>query len=199
MNLFQIGTTKDGRMVVTFAKSPEAQAILTPLMSQLFSIACGLSAPIQLEQTGSTEDTRAAKRGRKLNTEDAIKLTLVNKPSATEGNKQKALQYEYDREKLTPLQRMHDDQRLEIDVRMREYCKEYHGSSEDRVVYTTYTRMYRLFTAERGYYPSRRSPMPYLNLLAPTKLNTLLIDGMGKDFISFINREIRKLKSVRSK
>lgn len=196
MNLFQIGSTKDGRMVVTFSKSPEAQAVLEPVVTQLFSIACGGSLPTYLEATPSTERLRAAKRGRTF-IEDGVKLPVAPKSNVSEEKKTKIVQYEYDRTNLTAEQRMHDDQRLEIDVRMREYCELYRGVCEDRLVYATYARMYKLFNVERGYYPSRKTAMPYLNYYVPTKLNTLIIDGKGKEFISFVNREIRKLNGVR--
>lgn len=196
MNLFQVGSTKDGRMVITFSKQPEAQQVLAPVVAQLFSIACGGSLPITKEAQ-PTQELRAAKRGR-LSTSD-VKLTLVPQPDTQEKKEKALIQYEYDRSNLTPEQRSHDDQRLEIDVRMREYCELYRGTCEDQVVCTTYTRMYKLFNAERGYYPSRRTAMPYLGHYVPTKLNTLIIDGMGKEFISFINREIRKLKGIRAR
>lgn len=197
MNLFTVGVTKDGRKQITFGNSPEAIQLLQPIMQGLYAISLGITPEeaISSKRLSQPQDTttsvRAVKRGH--GQDNVVKLTL-NKPASNPSVTSQVIKYDYDRESLTPEQRSHDDQRLEIGGYVEDYCEEFYGADSDKRILPTYTKLYKLFGATHGYYPSKGSAMPYLNCYAKTKLNTLILDGWGKEFASFVNREIRRLK-----
>lgn len=202
MNQFKVEVTQTGGIAIIFENPKGAQQFLVPLLSQM----TGNKAlnEDKRKETTSMKDARARKRGthRKQALDvGGITLRLAEPEKKRSKSKQtradKLLSYEYDRALMTAEQIAQDDQRVEIGSLVKEFAKVYYGSEDGNTVSRAYQRLYPIFNVEYGYYPSRRTKLPHLKAYVGTRLNTLIVDGKGREFISFLNRQIRKLTTAR--
>lgn len=192
MNLFTIGKTKDGRTTVTFSNSPDAITAVRPVLEQLFALSIGalpgppkteqlrLSAPVlQLANattaSTTTTDARAAKRGRR----------------STRPNEKRV---ERKLAKMNDVERRLYQQRLDITRAVDGFVREYYGEDSKHLSSYIYADLYSDFFKEKGYAPAKEAKFREIGEYQPSKLNTLLIDGKGSEFLAFIDRKRQQLK-----
>lgn len=58
-----------------------------------------------------------------------------------------------------------------------------------------YTTFYTIMRREHRYYPSKKSTISYLGRFVPTRINTVLNDGKGRELLTIIRRENRVLEA----
>lgn len=61
-----------------------------------------------------------------------------------------------------------------------------------KVVSKSFSGIYKSFAAETGYSPGKSTKLPEIGETVPTKLTTVLVEGRGRELLSFLNRQIRK-------
>lgn len=194
MNLFTIGKTTDGRMQVTFSKTPEAMDITRPVMEYLFSLSVGaelpngLFKPVLLEpsnQRSETTEARTKKRGRPRKEEEVDVLKA----------KKKAEEKKYNR--MSAMERKWYDELLQIRELVMEYVFQISGRRDKKLYSSSYTDFYSEIFKESGYAPSARTTLRALGIYQPSLLNTLITDNKGHLLVTCVNRKLRQL-SIRA-
>lgn len=196
MNLFTVGKTKDGRMTVTFAKTPEAMAELQPIMQHLFNLSIGnalpaattdlpkLTAPQSDTQPPPPEETRATKRGRP-------KKVIQTADSVREVAEKLVKDEEKFYNGLTPTNKRWYNERLAIKEAIAEYAQEKYGRKCEHTYSLVYKEMYGTFFEETGYQMKKTTLKP-LRMYQPSFLNTIISDNKGAEFLRHIHQKIRK-------
>ncbi|WP_010494975.1 hypothetical protein [Paenibacillus elgii] len=199
MNLFTIGKTKDGRTTVTFSNSPDAITAVRPVLEQLFALSIGalpappkteqlrLSAPVLRLASATTDpttttDVRAAKRGRGRRAPRPNAAVLAEK------------RVERKLAKMNDVERRLFQQRLDITRAVDGLVREYYGEDSKHLSSYIYADLYSDFFKEKGYAPAKEAKFREIGEYQPSKLNTLLIDGKGSEFLAFIDRKRQQFK-----
>lgn len=170
--MFNVKMTKNGSLAVILPNTEESKRVILSLLS-------GTLCPTEtLPLIGSTQ-----------------KVSDIEKFETARSSKllKKQITASYDYEKLTPEQRMWEDQRYDITAAIVEYSREIGKPTDSGNIGTYYTTFYAKLRAKTGYAPARKTILEYYNPYVATKINTILKDGKGPDMLRVINQEIRSL------
>lgn len=184
--------TRSGKVAIILPRTPESMKLAQMLTAIPFGLpeANPVKTLLSAEapEVETTEMREAAERRK-----SALQQSL---PAPTALKTQKLVQYDgYDYLKLTNKQRKIADTLLDIHDEMRRYAEIIGKATDSSTLANLYPRFYRMLREEVEYYPGRVGTLPFLGRYVPNRLNTVLADGMGRELVRLIRREIRREES----